>query len=138
MWNFCGVYQVNDVGGERWQSEQSCGTAGVVVGAPFFQITASCFISGEAGVRAVSVAPTNPLGMDVAWQSRHVAGCARLSAVIDACNWPGKKTPAFALAWQDTQAVDGGTAVLLWNIGIGSVSSSAFAPACLPTDSHPE
>ena len=40
-WNFCEVFHVSDKGGERWQSEQSSGTAGVVVGAPFDQITAS-------------------------------------------------------------------------------------------------
>ena len=79
-WSFCDVDQVNDVGGDRWQSEQSCGTAAAVVGAPFFQMTASCFIAGDGGVRAVSVDPTKPLGTDVAWQSRQVAGCARFRA----------------------------------------------------------
>ena len=75
-WNFCDVLHVNAVGGGRWQSAQSCGTAGVAVGDPFFQRTASCFISGEGGVRAGFVAsgPTNPFGTDVAWQSRHAAG----------------------------------------------------------------
>ena len=73
-WSFCDVDQLPEVGGDRWQSEHSCGTAAVVVGAPLCQITASCFISGDGGVRAVSIAPTKPLGADVAWQSRHVAG----------------------------------------------------------------
>ena len=74
-WNFFAVTQVGDAGGAKWQSEHSCGTARVVVGAPLLQSTASCFISPVAGERRASTGPTNPAGAEPAWQSMQVAGC---------------------------------------------------------------
>src|SRR5205823_11397110 len=89
---------------------------------PPLQRTASCFISPVGGVRAGFSGPTKPTGTEVAWQSTHVEGCASPPAASDACNLPGKNAPVAAPAWQTSHATDGGTVVLLWNIGIGSVS----------------
>ena len=114
-WNFCAVAQVV---GDWWHREHSWGAARVVVRAPPLQTTASCFISPLVGLRAASIGPTNPIGADVAWQSRQVPGCV----VSDACKRPGKKAPVLAPAWQAAHATEDGTVALLWNIGIGSLS----------------
>src|SRR5205085_4983471 len=118
-WKLCEVTQVD---GDRWHAEQSCVTARVVVRAPSLQSTASCFISPVGGVRAGFSGPTKPAGAEVAWQSPHVPGCASPPAASDECSRPGKKAPVAAPAWQTSHATDGGTVVLLWNIGICSVS----------------
>src|ERR1700720_4654580 len=91
------------------------------VGAPLLQSTASCFISPLAGVRRASIGPTNPVGAEAAWQSRHVVGWV----ASEACSRPGKNVPVAAPAWQVLHAVDCGTAALLWNIGIGNRSVCA-------------
>src|SRR5205085_1192207 len=121
-WKLCEVIHVD---GDRWQAEQSCVTAGIAVRAPPLQRTASCFISPVGGVRAAFIGPTKPTGTEVAWHSTHVEGCANPPAASDACNLPGKKAPVAAPAWQTSHATDGGTVVLLWNIGIGSASFTA-------------
>src|SRR5205085_6950024 len=54
-WNFCDVVHVNDVGGDRWQSEHSCGTAGVVDGAAFLQMTASFLVAVNGRSRTAGV-----------------------------------------------------------------------------------
>ena len=94
-WKLC---EVTHVDGDRWHVEQSCVTAGIAVRAPPLQSTASCFISPVGGVRAALIAPTNPAGADVVWQSTHVPGCASPPAASDACNLPGKKAPMAAPA----------------------------------------
>ncbi len=109
------------VGGARWQSAHSCGTAGVAVGTPLLQSTASCFISPLLGARLASFGPTNPTGTEAAWQPRQVCGCD----ASEACSRPGKKLPEAAPAWQASHAIDDGTAALVWYIGIGSVSVCA-------------
>jgi hypothetical protein len=124
-WSFRDVIQLGDAGGASWQSEHSCGAARVVVGAPLFQSTASCFISPVAGERLASTGPTNPAGAERAWQSMHLAGCV----ASDACSRPGKNVPEAAPAWQALHARDAGTVPLLWNIGIGSVSRCAVTLA---------
>ncbi len=43
------------------------------------------------------------------------------------CKRPGKKTPALAPAWQEEHAIAWGSAGLLWNIGIGSISRRAVS-----------
>src|SRR2546427_10367224 len=103
------------VGGARWQSAHSCGTAGVAVGTPLLQSTASCFISPLLGARLASFGPTNPTGTEAAWQPRQVCGCD----ASEACSRPGKKLPEAAPAWQASHAIDDGTAALVWDIGIG-------------------
>src|SRR5947209_2610832 len=90
----------------------------MVVGAPAFQSTASCFISPVWGERRASIEPTKPVGADAAWQSRHAVGCV----VRDACSRPGKNVAEAAPAWHALHDVDCGTPALLWTIGIGSAS----------------
>src|SRR5262249_40613867 len=97
------------------------GTAGVVVRAPALQSTASCFISPLAGVRLPSRGPTNPTGTEAAGQPRHAVGWGDSEGGIR----PGEKLAETAGAGQVLQAIDCGTAALLWNIGIGSVSVRA-------------
>src|SRR5438105_13475420 len=121
-WKLCEVTQVD---GDRWHAEQSCVTAGIAVRAPPLQRTASCFISPVGGVRAALIGPTKPTGTEVAWQSTQAPGCASPPAASDECNLPGKNAPVAAPAWQTSHATDGGTVVLLWNIGIGSASFTA-------------
>jgi len=85
------------VDGATWQTLQSCGTRLAAVGSqldvptPKLHATASCFISPEAGVRTgfVAAGPTKPVGIEVAWQSRHADGCARLELASDAWRAPG-------------------------------------------------
>ena len=81
------VAQVSDklIDGATWQTAQSWGTALAAVGRPLLQTTASCFISPEAGVLAgfVAVGPTKPIGFELAWQSAHADGCARLRFARD-------------------------------------------------------
>ena len=88
---------------------------------PLLQSTASCFISPLAGVRLASIGPTNPAGVEAAWQSRHAAGWV----ASDACSSPWENVPVAAPAWQTLHAVDCGTVALLWNIGIGNISVRA-------------
>ena len=119
--------------GAWWQRAHSAGTTPVAVGRPFTQWTASCFISPEAGVLAgfVAVGPTKPAGTEVRWQSRHSVGCASFRNVRDACIFPGKKTPAFAPAWQFAQLLRAAadSPVAWWFIGIGSASVRALTLA---------
>ena len=78
--------------GVTWQTAQSWGTALAADGRPLFQRTASCFISLEGGVLAglVAVGPTKPIGFELAWQSAHADGCARLRLARDKWRSPGK------------------------------------------------
>src|SRR5258705_4737651 len=113
------------VGGAKWQSAHSCGTAGVAVRTPLLQSTASCFISPLAGERLASIGPTNPTGTEVAWQSRQACGCV----ASEACSRPWRKSPVAAPAWQASHVRDCGTVALLCAIGIGSVSLCATTDA---------
>ena len=87
------VSQVADMLIDRatWQTPQSWGTAAVAVGRPLLQRTASCFISLEGGCLTgfVAVGPTKPIGFDLAWQSPHAEGCARLRLARDEWRSPG-------------------------------------------------
>jgi len=75
--------------GAWWQTPQSAVKILVVDGAAPLQVTASCFISPDGGVRLGLIGPTNPVGIEAAWQSEQAVGCGTSSTASDAWNSPG-------------------------------------------------